>query len=274
VPSSYPVTNRCPVFIVSTGRSGSQMLARVLALSPAIGAFHEPRPLLNTEAYLVWSGRAPWHPGSVTESVRYKRSWLIEEIQDHNGLIYVESSHFASHLIPVLDRLWGAKFVHLVRNGRDVVRSGLRRSTWYGKISLKARVAAWLRRRLPLAEVGDTFLDHRLDPPRECRTRVARIAWLWAEVNRVCLRNLATIPPERQMRLHVEALGPTTLTALLQFIGADPEPALIARMLALADTRPNASPHDSQAEAPTWRAEEEEQFRAFAGSMMQQMGYE
>lgn len=43
-----------PVFIVSTGRSGSTMIARALALHPSLCVFHEPHPHLRTEAFVKW----------------------------------------------------------------------------------------------------------------------------------------------------------------------------------------------------------------------------
>ena len=45
------------IFVLSTGRSGSMMLAKVLGLHSEICSFHEPLPQLNTEAYAKWNGR-------------------------------------------------------------------------------------------------------------------------------------------------------------------------------------------------------------------------
>jgi len=44
-----------PVFIVSTGRAGSTMIARLLAMHPDVCALHEPHPHLRTEAFVKWS---------------------------------------------------------------------------------------------------------------------------------------------------------------------------------------------------------------------------
>lgn len=105
------------------------MLARVLALHPELGAFHEPKPWLNTEGYLRWSGRKD------SEYVHFrlgqKRDDLIEQV-DANGLRYIESSHFISHFIPDLRDRYDARFIHLYRDGRDFLRSGLERD-WYLK---------------------------------------------------------------------------------------------------------------------------------------------
>jgi hypothetical protein len=153
-------SDRRPCFIVSTGRCGSKMLARVLALHPQIGAFHEPKPWLNTEAYLRWSGRRNSHYAHAR--LQLKRDDLIRQVEA-NDLQYVESSHFLSQLIPELRARYNARFIHLYRDGRDFVRSGLERP-WYQR---RGRLE-WLRtflRRAPGLDIGNSFIDHRLDPP-------------------------------------------------------------------------------------------------------------
>ena len=261
-----------PVFIVSAGRSGSQMLARMLAVHPAICALHEPLPPLNAEAYLAWSHRKPWRFGSVTTAVKKKRRHLVDEIASANGLIYVESSHFASHLIAQLDEIFGAKFVHLVRDGRDFVRSGMARDDWYGAISLKERLASPIRRRL-LVEVGNSYLDHRLRPPRGCRTRFERLAWLWAEINRSILSHLAPVPPERQMRIKVEEMDQGAIENLLGFVGAQSDGQAIAQMMRVANARPNATAQHAVPSWNTWRAEELQAFDSWAAEIMLALGY-
>ena len=160
--------NHKPCFILSTGRCGSQMLARVLALHPHILSLHEPQPYLRPENYLAWEGEA--NPLKVAKWVELKRDWLIKEA-DNNGFMYVESSHFLSFLIPHLDTLYKPRFIHLVRDGRDFVRSGMSRK-WYtdhdGPSALPNTMAE----------------GHRLDPPPEADTRFKKISWLWAETNR------------------------------------------------------------------------------------------
>lgn len=158
-----------PCFIVSTGRCGSKMLARVLALHPQLGAFHEPKPWLNTEAYLRWSGRKD--PEYAHARLEQKRDDLIEQV-DANGLRYIESSHFLSHVIPDLRDRYDARFIHLYRDGRDFVRSGLERD-WY-PVGAFARTRGTIRRMTGL-KVGDSFADHRLDPPSsEARSKRPR----------------------------------------------------------------------------------------------------
>lgn len=249
------------------------MLARVLATHPRLLALHEPAPYLNAEAFAHWAGTHSEQ--RVRRRVRWKRSRRIAAA-GRNGLLYVESSHFMSHLIPQLRALFGARFVHLHRNGRAFVRSGSARSCWYpaepkGGIRerLKSRVRRFFRRRY-LVNVGSSWEDHRLIPPSHLQSRHARICWLWAEINRVILRDLEPLPASDTFTLPVEDLAEGSLDRLLKFIGVDAGASLLRRMMAIAERRPNKSDQNRTDEWSEW---EHAEFEAIAGSMMNRLGY-
>ena len=271
-------STRSPVFIVSTGRSGSNMLARVLGQHPALCALHEPRPHLNPEAYASWSGS---HPTAVIRRhMRAKRDALIDQIQKNN-FIYVESSHYCSHLIPLLRAQYGAKFVHLYRDGRRFVRSGLDRAHWYDECSqasswadaAKRYVKRRLRRRYFVDFDGAPFTEHRLRPPRALATRFEKIAWLWVEINRTILRSLDRVPEDAKMSLRLEGIDADALVALHDFAGVRVLPDLLEQMLAKARQKPNKT-KDRTAIAPNeWSAWRQQRFEEIAGAMMAALGY-
>lgn len=256
-----------PCFVVSAGRSGSMMLARVLALHPDVGAFHEPRPWLNAEAYLKWRGRRS--SKDIHAVLRKKRDDLIEQVEA-NRLTYVESSHFLSHLIPELAERYDARFVHLFRSGRDFVRSGLDRN-WYRRKTFRARIDTWLRRTTGL-EVGNSFCDHRLAPPR-LGSRLARIAWLWAEINGCILQGFERLPAARTMAVRLEDFGRSSLLELLAFLSVEAENSVVDEMLRLAAREPNRTKDPSAPPPEEWSEEAEEAFRRLAGPMMAKLGY-
>lgn len=244
------------------------MLARVLALHPEIGAFHEPRPLLNTEAYRRWSERKD--SDYAHERLAQKRDDLIEQV-GANGLQFVESSHFLSHLIPELRERYNARFVHLFRDGRDFVRSGLERG-WYrnGKLGL---VRTIVRRRTGLA-VGNSFVDHRLDPPSKYDSRFERIAWLWAEINGQILDYLKAVPEENQTKVRLETFGAEAIRELLAFLGHPAEDRLVLEMAEVGAKKPNRT-EDREVPPPgDWGEERLRRFHAIAGEMMNRLEYD
>jgi hypothetical protein len=260
-----------PVFVVSTGRAGSNMIAHALRVHPHVVALHEPSPRLRREAYWAWSGKrdAAW----LRKRLELMRGSLVEQILA-NGFVYVESAHYCSHLIvPLRDLFPGAKFVFLHRDGREFVCSGLERAWYRGKeVSVQARVVRFARDRLHL-DLGKAGWDHRLLPPRQLRTRVERIAWLWAEINRSIERGLAAVPQQDQFRLPLAALSVDTMRSLTEFIGVDTDPSILSRMMAVAVERPNKTKSRSFPPFDRWKREEQQQFFRIAGPMMKQLGY-
>ena len=67
-----------PVFFVSTGRSGSRMIAQALGQHPMICGFHEPLPLLNTLAYVKWRGAKD--RDTILAKLHLKRNDLIQQV--------------------------------------------------------------------------------------------------------------------------------------------------------------------------------------------------
>lgn len=257
-----------PCFVVSTGRCGSQMIARVLDLHPEIDALHEPLPLLNTTAYLRWSGQAG--PDHVHDRLHVRRDDLVKGV-DSDGLVYVESSHFLSHLIPELRDRYDARFVHQYRDGRAFTRSGLGRG-WYESGGPLRRLATWIRRSTGLP-VGDSYIDHRLDPPGTLDGRLERIAWLWVEINRIILSELRQLPLEDVMSVRVEDFDSETVHRLLSFLGRDASDGLVSEMEALAATRPNRTEDRSVPPPERWNEEQTRRFWRVAGEMMERLGY-
>lgn len=244
------------------------MLARSLATLPGVCALHEPQPHLVTEAYLRWSGRMS--SDRAEAYIRLKREDVVRQILD-NGLVYFESSHYWSHLIPQLRKIFGAKFVFIHRDARDFARSGLARATWYGPMSFTDRAKTVVRRRF-VKPIGHPWFDHRLDPPTHLRGRVERLAWLWTEINGVILRDLAAVPAHDRYELPLEEIGRAHMEGLAAFLGLEPARNVIQEMVEVARQRPNSS-QSSGREKPEWTELDEAALMRIAAPMMARLRY-
>jgi len=266
-----------PIFVVSTGRAGSMMLARTLSRHPELLALHEPMPHLNAEAFVHWNGSQ----GSreILESIRRKRDRLVGQVE-LNRMRYIESSHYCSHLIEELHQLYGARFIHLHRDARDFVRSGLARSWWYpaysglrgGLVRAKHGVEGWVRHHYFL-DVGSTWRDHRLEPPAHLKTRAEKIVWLWAEINQTILASFERLPPGTTTSLALEQVSEESLRELLDFIGVDAPPPLLRDMISVASAKPNRSTRELTAHQPSFSPADCERFWELAAPMMDRLGY-
>jgi hypothetical protein len=188
-----------------------------------------------------------------------------------------DSSNKLSWLIPDLaDLLPQAKFVHLVRDGRKVAGSYFRK---LGDECYDDRSTAILQ-----AHYDDPHANPAPPPEKKYWWPVplrgdpvakdfrsfdqfARIAWHWAEINRVILDSFERLPSERTMFVRLEDLyaSPRTAKALYEFVGIswlESHFSVFAR------------PHNvNRPEDRLLDARERVRFDAIAGGMMSRLGY-
>lgn len=117
------------VFVLSTGRTGTETLARLLALFPHVDAYHEPSPQLLRErqqAFLeVYA--TPDKYLAILRAAR--RAALTNSLL--RGKVYAETSARLTFLAPAIAQAMpNARFIFLHRHPAEVVRSGMRRN-WY-----------------------------------------------------------------------------------------------------------------------------------------------
>jgi sulfotransferase family protein len=253
-----------PFFIVSSGRSGTAMLHKALSGAGSIEMHHEymvhiAQPL-GVKRYLgLMDSDAATRVLDETHAAAIRLSEAA-----HWG----DSSNKLSWLIPELAALLpGAKFVHLVRDGRKVAGSYFRK---LGDECYDDRSTAILR----------DFLDGQgpmpppekkywwPPPPDRSLDQFQRIAWHWAEINRVILSSLDAVPDDRKLFTRLEDLQGSAhqVRALFQFLNLpyrDEHFALFAR------------PHNvNRPDDKLLDARQRAQFDAVAGAMMAVLGYD
>jgi len=262
-----------PFFIVSSGRSGTAMLHKALSAAPGVEMHHEymvhiVQPLA-VRRYMdrVSAGEAQ----SVLHSTHAAAVHYSEAAQ------WGDSSNKLSWLIPELAALFPeARFVHLVRDGRKVAGSYYRK-LWrecYDDRStaiLQAHADDPARNPAPPPEKKYWWpLPRRADSMAyafRSFDQFGRIAWHWAEINRVILASLSTIPSERQHFVRLEDLHacPESVRALYRFLNLDYRDETYSLF-----KRPhNVNKPEDRLLSDAQRA----QFGDIAGAMMLALGY-
>lgn len=260
-------------FIVSSGRSGTAMLHKALSASAGVEMHHEymvhiVQPLAVRRYHGLIGAEA---------AKAVLRDTHIAAARYSEAAHWGDSSNKLSWLIPELAELLpDARFVHLVRDGRKVAGSYFRK---LGDECYDDRSTAILARHLadpagapapppekkywwPQAKAGDPFAAEF-----SRFTQFERIAWHWAEINRVIFDALAAIAPERQHFVKLEDLhaGESAVHALWEFLTI-PYRAELGAMF--------CRPHNVN--RPEDRLLDGEELRAFshiAGPMMQRLSY-
>jgi len=194
-------------FIVSSGRSGTAMLTKALSAAGNIEMHHEYMVHI-VQKLGVRRYRGLTRADEITESLRQTHAASVHYSEAaHWG----DSSNKLSWLIPELAALLPeAKFVHLVRDGRKVAGSYFRKlaDECYDDRSV-AVLQAFLddptATPAPPPEKKYWWPIPR-DPAFRNYNQFERIAWHWAEINRVILDSLERLPASRKHFVRLEDL--------------------------------------------------------------------
>ncbi len=174
-------------FCLSTGRCGTQTLAHVLGTASNARVYHHPRPYLIDETLRAYHGRT-----NKTDVFWKARGGVIRDAWK-DGLVFGELDHnmtaFASAIAGEIDH---SRFIVLVRNPWDFVRSGMRRGYYSGHGWDSGRLRPELNH--PDAESWNTM------EPFE------KICWLWNDTYRRIRETLSEIPEDRYRVVRFEDL--------------------------------------------------------------------
>ena len=239
-----------------------------MSLHPGVLALHEPVPHLATEGYLKWSGRG--EADYFRYKLYHKRGKNLQQI-DANKLVYFESSLYLAHFVEELHEMYGARFIHLYRDGRQFTRSALSKG-WYTGRTFEQRAKAILRHNLHI-ETGNWWHDTRLSPPDSMSSRFEKCAWLWCEINGVILRSMERVEASAKMSVRLEDFDRSTIEQIYDFIGIEVIPDVLDAMERVAARRPNKSRTDGSQQPYEWTEAQSLRFNEIAGPMMSRLGY-
>ncbi len=126
------VEDRKFFFIVSTGRTGSAWLSRLL--NTAKGAFVEHEPVLWEQAAHLEAINDPLAAEHYVRDFRLKHMYLRWRSGPKPEAVTIGEVNSAvrRHVEALQNHLPGVQFVHVVRDGRDFVRSIMSRGTYSG----------------------------------------------------------------------------------------------------------------------------------------------
>ncbi|HEV2563164.1 MAG TPA: sulfotransferase [Rhizomicrobium sp.] len=260
-------------FVVSSGRSGTAMLHKALSGTGDIEMHHEYMvhivQKLGVSRYMELA--------SAEETTRALRQTHAAAVHYARAAHWGDSSNKLSWMIPELAALLPqAKFVHLVRDGRKVAGSYFRklahecyddRSTAILQVFFDDPAA----NPAPPPEKKYWWpLPKKSDPSaQEFRhfNQFERIAWHWAEINRVIANSLAALPQSRKHFVRLEDLQNSAqeVRTLLEFLNLpyrDEAASMFAR------------PHNvNRPEDQLLDADQAARFQRIAGAMMDELGY-
>lgn len=247
------------VFFLSTGRAGSTMVAKMLALNNNIHAVHELKPHLFDLRKTVYESRSYDDPTLIDKIFcgERKRNFLWATFMRK---IFVDASPFLSFFAPALSNFFlKSKFAFIHRSPQDFVRSGMRRGWYKNHINDPLRLAP--------REDSEEF-----DLWREW-SRFEKICWLWNEYNKVCLEIYDNLKCQKILISSDDLWDRSGVTArkLFDWVGViAPDDYQIQEML----KKPiNAQINGDFPNESEWSTDQIDALKKITGSTMKILGY-
>lgn len=256
-----------PVFVLSTGRSGSKYIHRILSQARSIISFHEATPILMYFSNFAYHNQ---HQPKVLQAMfQAARMELLLDAYNKDKT-YIESNQCLVFFTPVIKELFkNVRFIHLVRNPGDFVRSAIMKG-WHANDSI------WESGRVKMKD-PETWnsLSH-----------IEKLAWVWSTTNSFISDFLSTLPIWQHKTVRMEDLvaDSQVLEDLLQFIGCHDDKDQAA-MMSVHSVRVNEL-QIHEAEPPNmhkistypayseWDAIAKESLRKITGKIAGDFGYE
>lgn len=276
-------------FVMGSGRTGSTSCIRILGTASNAETFSEPRPNLAVEIRRSLLGdpemRDP-RPAIWAARIDSIRQVLAR------GKIYGEKDLKFFAWLPCLRDLFNPRFVFVLRDGRDVVRSLMNwhyqiHGNLYREAGDEARLSTQARERVAGLPLEKDLVEQgrpRPLPEDPCferwpsMSRFEMFAWYWAHVTRVAQRDLWAMEPDRWVTIdYTTCPSPDDFKRLFLFLQLEGFDA--SRVGGLIDGRVNSVEGKSRQTEYSfpkwadWSEKEMAQFNDLAASAMVQFGH-
>jgi hypothetical protein len=194
--------------------------------------------------------------------IDYNRRAIARDVHQSGASLYVEANNRFFSLLRPLRRVFPhARIVHVLRDGRDYVRSGLGRQ-WYTEKDRFPRLRA------------DMFPDDPYAGQWEQMDRFEKIAWRWQKKDTFIMNEVAELDNTLTVRFEDVFLteGRPGLYAVTRFIGFSDE-VVDSHLHALGEEKMNSTRNSPIPAWDEWDAHMRERFEEIAGEHMRRCGY-
>lgn len=237
-------------FVVSLGRSGTSFLSRLLSLTQErdVAVFHE----LNSDRKALVE--AYHNSGKAKEYLKgYRGRVVAARIIQSNCKIYGEVNSYLRYHVQPIRELWNPLILHLVRDGRSVVRSIMNRKTFLPS----DRVHSGKLAPLPNDPWADKWPS---------MSRFERVCWYWATTNRYLLIYNLPLVRFEEITHSYELFEKQILTP----IGINIPSKKWEEQIHIPQ---NENQHNWFPQWDNWSALQQKQFEAICGDVMLELGY-
>lgn len=258
-------SNPC-VFVLSTGRVGTKTLTSLFDVAGSIFSHHEPSPRLFSLGKLVYQNFHEIMKDPLKQEILSKSFLTIRHdnflLSETCGKGYVETGPNATFLAPIImQAMTGVKFIHLIRDPRAVITSGMRRKWYNGHLADVNRI-------VPREASKASANWENLSPFK-------KNIWLWIETNRWIHDMISSLDEDRKLFVRAEDIfsgKEETMDLLFNFVGS-PRPPW-KKIHKILGKKLNAQKAGKFMEPSRWTKDMIEDLLTTAGTLAEKFGYE
>lgn len=249
-------------FIISTGRTGTKFLASFFnQLSPSILAYHEPYPSFRKLGIDYASRKVPHR--KALSNFKYGRMAILNRLIKSNKHIYVEANCNLFSLVPIIREVFpDYRIIHIVRDGRDYVRSAMSRLLFREDDNLK---------RLKASDFPSDPYYNRWGG----MSRFEKICWHWVKMDEIIYESIQN--DSKCLTLKFEDIFDSNtqyseIKKLIDFFDMDIK-ADSEYISALMTKKINKTANYQMPHWKNWDTKKKKQFLDIAGTHMKIYGY-
>jgi len=265
VASVMPSLER-PVFLVGAARSGTTFLGEALGMLPEVSYHHEP---VATKAAARYVHEGLWSERRARAFFRMVYRWLMR-LELDGGRRFAEKTPWNAFLLPFLARTFpGLQVIHIIRDGRDVAESHIRKPWLRADSATSGRrepggylYGPWAQWWVPSAD-RTTF---------ETGPDVLRMSMAWRLFTEAVLRDGPGLGADRYLELRYESLVAAPAVEggrILDFLGVDRPESRAALDTALG----RADPGSVGAWRSTFDDDSMRRLLGDSGALLERLGY-
>ncbi len=199
------------VFVLSTGRSGSKTITKVLNQHKSCLALHE-----DIHQLIRLSTQLSYDPKNLPLKKELDTIFKYKTWPSNDGQILIHSDQRLWNLVPfLLDYFPKAKFIHLKRQAVACIRSMIYRDWYQPDEYPNYNNHDWAMYRLQGDKLG-VFSESEWNQ----MTPIEKCTWYYHYVNSKIETTLTALPKERYLNLDIESLSEKT-TDLQRFLDLD-----------------------------------------------------
>tara|TARA_B110001452_G_scaffold258904_1_gene254631 strand:- start:5663 stop:6469 length:807 start_codon:yes stop_codon:yes gene_type:complete len=266
-------------FIIGCARSGTTAIAKILDSCQNVNVGIELKPNLCIESRNLFDGNLKKDPREILIESREKQ--IMEAYNNDN--IFADKNVNYLPFIPTMEEIWSPKFLFVIRNGKDVVRSlmdwdNFSSGNIFGRKEddstsniINPDEDWWDYSRIR-PQKGEKYYENWQD-----LSKFEKCSWYWNKYNKELLNASKIIPQERKMFFDISKCNSKNILKIMNFFNLNIiEKDKINHILnqRVNSTRDRYNKDQIFPKKEDWSLDLNSKFISFASEMYNELGYE